>query len=455
MWSSPSTSTSASRGRCRGSADRRRLRSSRPSSDPDRGFDAVVIGEPARAFYGNQFGLTFPVFVHYGVELWVPEVGGKVDPGSRRPRPRHGALRRHVQGRAQPDQDPRPLGHGGAGAARGSVPRWPAALRLPAGRRRRRTRTPARPPIGQRLHRLEPDPIAAPIVRAHLRRVRRRARALRHRRGAHPRRHPLPQRARPGPQPPPATARAWCEVRGPGHPANPRYTGRQVWNRQRRDEVLLDVEDVARATRRSMRWNDEPTGSGRPSRRTSRSSAPRTSPRCRRRWPLGAHRPTTAQGARRRPRVATSSAGLVLCGALRSADAGQPRTTTTPTTAAASPPSTPLANEVDHPKTVYVREDAIVPAARRVARRAVRPGEPRRHRAKLWPRPATPTTRPRPGPRRPAGSSPTATPGWPSTGPRSTPAPTPRSSPDGWPRSRASASGRARPTSAAAARASR
>lgn len=26
---------------------------------------------------------------------------------------------------------------------------------------------------------------------------------------------------------------------------NPRYTGRQVWNKQRKDEVLLDVEDVA------------------------------------------------------------------------------------------------------------------------------------------------------------------------------------------------------------------
>jgi len=51
-------------------------------SDPSRGFDGVVIGEPQRAFYGNQFGLTFPVFVHYGVGLWVPEVGGAVDPGS-------------------------------------------------------------------------------------------------------------------------------------------------------------------------------------------------------------------------------------------------------------------------------------------------------------------------------------------------------------------------------------
>ena len=28
---------------------------------------------------------------------------------------------------------------------------------------------------------------------------------------------------------------------------NPRYTGRQVWNRVRTDEALIDVEDVARA----------------------------------------------------------------------------------------------------------------------------------------------------------------------------------------------------------------
>ncbi|GGU79368.1 hypothetical protein GCM10010211_51740 [Streptomyces albospinus] len=48
--------------------------------DPNRGFDAVVIGEPQRTFYGNQFGNTFPLFVHFDVPLWVPEVGGPIDP---------------------------------------------------------------------------------------------------------------------------------------------------------------------------------------------------------------------------------------------------------------------------------------------------------------------------------------------------------------------------------------
>ena len=51
-------------------------------ADPNRGFDAVVIGEPQRAFYDNQYSLTMPVFVHYDVGLWVPEVGGAIDPDS-------------------------------------------------------------------------------------------------------------------------------------------------------------------------------------------------------------------------------------------------------------------------------------------------------------------------------------------------------------------------------------
>src|SRR4051794_4937928 len=42
---------------------------------PSRPFSAVVIGEPQRAFHGAQFALTFPVFTHHGVPLWVPEIG--------------------------------------------------------------------------------------------------------------------------------------------------------------------------------------------------------------------------------------------------------------------------------------------------------------------------------------------------------------------------------------------
>jgi site-specific DNA recombinase len=47
--------------------------------NPNREFDAVVIGEPHRAFYGNQYGLTFPLFEHFGVPLWVSEVGGPIN----------------------------------------------------------------------------------------------------------------------------------------------------------------------------------------------------------------------------------------------------------------------------------------------------------------------------------------------------------------------------------------
>ncbi len=36
---------------------------------------------------------------------------------------------------------------------------------------------------------------------------------------------------------------------------NPKYTGKSVWNRQRRDEELLDVDDVAAGYQSRMKWN--------------------------------------------------------------------------------------------------------------------------------------------------------------------------------------------------------
>jgi site-specific DNA recombinase len=48
-------------------------------ADPDRGFEAIVIGEYERASYGGQYPAMAPLFEHYGVQLWTPESGGPVD----------------------------------------------------------------------------------------------------------------------------------------------------------------------------------------------------------------------------------------------------------------------------------------------------------------------------------------------------------------------------------------
>jgi site-specific DNA recombinase len=48
-------------------------------ADPGRGWDAVVIGEYERAFYGSQYSSIAPLLEHYGVQLWMPETGGRVD----------------------------------------------------------------------------------------------------------------------------------------------------------------------------------------------------------------------------------------------------------------------------------------------------------------------------------------------------------------------------------------
>ncbi len=48
-------------------------------ADPERGWDAIVIGEYERAFYGGQYASMAPLFEHYGVQLWTPEVGGRID----------------------------------------------------------------------------------------------------------------------------------------------------------------------------------------------------------------------------------------------------------------------------------------------------------------------------------------------------------------------------------------
>ena len=81
--------------------------------NPDRGFNDVVIGEPHRAFYGNQFGLTLPLFTHYGVRMWVPEVGGAIDPDNEAHDLVMAVFGGYEQGRDEP------------GSRSGSAPPWP------------------------------------------------------------------------------------------------------------------------------------------------------------------------------------------------------------------------------------------------------------------------------------------------------------------------------------------
>ena len=45
------------------------------AEDPDRGFDAVVVGEYERAFYGDQFRQVVARLAAAGVQVWLPEAG--------------------------------------------------------------------------------------------------------------------------------------------------------------------------------------------------------------------------------------------------------------------------------------------------------------------------------------------------------------------------------------------
>lgn len=49
--------------------------------------------------------------------------------------------------------------------------------------------------------------------------------------------------------------RAWAKSAVRAILTNPRYTGRQVWNRQHKHEALLDIDDVSLGYTTALRWN--------------------------------------------------------------------------------------------------------------------------------------------------------------------------------------------------------
>jgi site-specific DNA recombinase len=133
-------------------------------ADPDRGWDAVVIGEYERAFYGSQYASMAPLFEHYGIQLWMPEVAGRVD--------------WHAE-----DHEQTMLALGLSSKREITRTRVRVRTAMAAQTREQGRYLGGRPPYGYRLadagphpnkghaawgrraHPLEPDPVTAPVVR--------------------------------------------------------------------------------------------------------------------------------------------------------------------------------------------------------------------------------------------------------------------------------------------------
>ncbi|GAA3837213.1 recombinase family protein [Streptomyces chiangmaiensis] len=131
--------------------------------DPNRGFDAVVIGEPQRTFYGNQFGNTFPVFVHFRIPLWVPEVGGPIDPDNEA----HDLVMSVFGGMSKGERNRIKIRVRTAMGSQAQLQGRYLGGRPPYGYRIADAGphpNPAKAAAGQRIHKLEPDPVTAPVV---------------------------------------------------------------------------------------------------------------------------------------------------------------------------------------------------------------------------------------------------------------------------------------------------
>lgn len=224
-------------------------------ADTSRGFSAVVVGEPQRAFYGNQFGLTFPVFTHYGVQLWVPEVGGPIDPGSEA----HdlvmtlfGGMSKGERTRIQVRTKAAMLDLA-ARTNRFLGGRPPYGYRLvDAGPHP----NPGRAAAGQRAHRLEADPITGPTIQrifdlyAAGHGLRAIAQLLTDEDVPSPSAHdPLRNTHR--------DARGWAHSAVRTILKNEVYTGRRVWAKQQKVEQLIDPNNVAAGNRTQFRWRPE------------------------------------------------------------------------------------------------------------------------------------------------------------------------------------------------------
>jgi DNA invertase Pin-like site-specific DNA recombinase len=223
------------------------------AEDPDRGFDAVVIGEFERAFASGEAQVVIALLATFGVQVWLPETRGPVDLA----KPEHQALLLM-------------LGHQSEREVLRNRLRTTAAMAVQI--REQGRNLGGRPPYGYRLvdagphpkamhadwgrrqHRLDPDPVTAPTVKwmfacrldgtsaAGIARL-------------------LNERGIPSPgvydhdRNKHRRTAVWTLRTVAAILANPRYTGRQVWNRQ-----FTDHREAVPGDKRSRRgpvrvWN--------------------------------------------------------------------------------------------------------------------------------------------------------------------------------------------------------
>ena len=210
---------------------------------PERGWSAVVVGEGTRCWFGNQFSLIAPKFAAYGVELWVPELGGRFDNRN----PSHKMLmsvlggmseseRQHVQARVRAAMDAQVVNEGrhqGGRAPYGYVV-------VDAGPHP----NPRKAAEGFRLRVLAIDEASAEVVRRifaeYLDGKGDRAIAT----GLNRDGIPCPSARRPD-QNRHRLADGWQGSTVRAILDNPRYTGYAFFGRSVRHETLLDPEDVA------------------------------------------------------------------------------------------------------------------------------------------------------------------------------------------------------------------
>ena len=222
-------------------------------ADPDRGWDAIVIGEYERAFYASQYASMAPLFEHYGVSLWMPEGGGRVD--------------WHAE-----DHEQTMLALGLSSKREITRTRIRVRTAMATQTREQGRYLGGRPPYGYRLadagphpnkahaawgrraQRLEPDPVTAPVVRWMFAQRLAGHSVARITRALNDAGIPCPSAADPKRNPHRSGA-GWTLRTVAAISANPRYTGRQVWNRQRTDFDLVDPANTGLGHKQVQRWN--------------------------------------------------------------------------------------------------------------------------------------------------------------------------------------------------------